>query len=140
MKKFLHEFSRYADGSVKDNGWWEIVGDRLYNINGGFHYLCDTSPNQIIVEAEDFHDLDWSCLLRPDSPYGWIDVHGKFFGCHFMEHDLLAEYYFKCSEIDLENAGFVKVYRNYDGKQSYYTQKHLTEQQEKTLIDLGVKI
>ena len=33
MSLFLHE---KVNGH--DNGWWEIVGDKLVNLYGGYHY------------------------------------------------------------------------------------------------------
>lgn len=138
-RKFLHEFMRSKDGSLRDNGWWEIIGNKVYNICGGYH---DYKPSEddIIVSANDWDELDWSCMLEDDSQYGWVDVHGRFYGCDYMKHNEVAEMYFKCTERELENAGFVKIYRDYDGTRSYYVAKYLTERQEKALIDMGISI
>lgn len=147
MRKFLHEFRHYPDGTIEDNRWWEIIGDKVYNMAGGWH---DYRPSEddIIVVANDWNELDWSCLLKDtttyglkdNSLYGWIDVHGKFYGCDYMEHDRIAYLYFKCTERNLEDAGFAKVYRDYDGSRAYYVAKYLTERQEKTLIDMGIEL
>lgn len=139
MRKFLHEFRHYSDGTIEDNKWWEIKGDRVYCMAGGWHEY-NPSKDDIIVYANDWNELDWSCLLKDDSLYGWIDVHGRFYGCDYMEHDRIAYLYFKCTERNLEDAGFAKVYRDYDGSQAYYVAKYLTERQEKTLIDMGIEL
>lgn len=138
--KFIHEFLEFMDGTVRDNGWWRIEGDKVVNMRGGWHYLRDTNEKSVIVEADDWKDLDWSCLIKPDSIYGWIDVKGNFYGCDYMEHSLLAEYYFKSNERALEDIGFVKIYRDFDGERAYYVSRYLNEKQEKKLLELGVKL
>ena len=137
--KFLHEFMTWGDGTKQDNGWGEIVGDKLVNRVGGWHEYIP-APDDIIVEADNWADLDWSCLLNPNSPYGWIDKDGNFYGCNHFEHASLAELYFKCSERALEDSGFVKLYRSYDGSVGYYVARYLTEKQEETLLEKGVKL
>ena len=44
MRKFLHEFQKYRDGTKRDNGWWEIKGDYLYNYVGD-KYKCQVFNN-----------------------------------------------------------------------------------------------
>ena len=142
MAKFLHEYIRYADGSVKENGWWKIDGNRLVNRFGGNH---EYEPHQSdeIVEAADFNDLtdkvDYSYLLSPDSPYGWIDLEGNFYGCNYTEHSTLAYCYFKSSERELEMKGYVKVYRGHRGI-SYYIEGYLTDAQAATLRERGFEV
>ena len=137
--KFIHEFIEYKNGEVKDNGWWRIEGDKVVNMVGGWHHLC-IDDKSVIVEANDWHDLDWSCLIKPDSPYGWVDIQGNFFGCDYMEHAFFAKYYFKLTERTLEDIGYVKIYREIDGSQAYYVSRHLNEKQENKLLELGVEL
>lgn len=139
MKKFLHEFLKYRDGHIHDNGWWEIVGDKLYNEAGGYHYYIP-EENDIIVEVNDWEDLDWSFLIDNTQPYGWIDLQGNFYGCKYMEHELLAEKYFKATDRYLELKGYVKVFRGYDCLIEYYVYRNLTEKQKQKLLELGIRL
>ena len=47
MARFLHEYLHYPNGTVVDNGWWEIVGNRLYNRAGGHHDYDPQSDDEI---------------------------------------------------------------------------------------------
>ena len=145
--KFLHEFSRYGNGVVLDNGWWKISenGKYLENRSGGYHGYTPREDD-IIVEVDDWDDLDYSYLLKPDSPYGWIDRDGKFYGCDYRHHNALAIYVFrKDDEEDLIREGWVKVYRDFQGKIcAYYdwslgVRGRLTEAQEKTLDERNIE-
>lgn len=110
--KFLHEYLEYNDGTIRDNGWWEIDGNKLYNIKGGFHYY-DPSPNDIIIEADGWDDVPLEDFLCDDTAItGWIAPDGKFYGCDPMDHDLIASRVLHSSEEDLEEKGYVKIFRN----------------------------
>lgn len=137
--KFLHEFIKYSNGEVEDNGWWEIQGNKLVNRMGGWHDYS-TAEDDIIVEAESWDRLDWSCLIKPDSPYGWIDLDGVFYGCDYHDHDSLARLYFKSDERTLEMIGFVKIYRSFNRTTAYYVERYLTAKQEATLLERGIRI
>jgi hypothetical protein len=109
--KFLHEFLEYNNGTTRDNGWWKIDGDRLYNIRGGWH--CYTpSPNDIIIEADSWDDVPMDYLLNNNAITGWIAPDGTFYGCDAEEHELIAERVLKTSETMLEDQGYVKIFRN----------------------------
>lgn len=140
MRKFLHEFTEGTNGDMKDNGWWEIIGSRVFNRFGGCH-TYEPSPNDIIVECDDWSDLDWSCLLSNDSSYGWIDRDGTFYRCDYRKHQDLAELYFHSTERDLERQGYIKIYRGHDTPISMYFEyssaKFLTDAQKTTLGNLG---
>ena len=141
MKKFLLEFQIWENNKVC-NGWWEIHEHRLYNRFGGSHSYFPTDAD-IIVECEDWNQLDWSCLISESSPYGWIDREGKFFFFFYSKHSDLAELYLHSSEKELEHKGWIKIYRNYDRKPSLYFEyssaKFITDSQMKTLMELGFK-
>lgn len=109
--KFLHEFLEYNDGTTCDNGWWEIDGDRLYNIRGGWH--CYTpSPDDIIIETDSWDDVPMDYLLNDNAITGWIAPDGTFYGCDAEEHELITERVLKTSETMLEDQGYVKIFRN----------------------------
>lgn len=144
--KFLHEFSKYGDGTVSDNGWWQISedGKRLLNGAGGWHDYIP-SDDDIIAEADSWEDLDWSCLIMPDSPYGWIDREGKWYGCKYSDHASVANLVLHSSERALEMQGWIKVYRNFRGEVDWFfdcdlgaIRSRLTPAQVKTLEDHGI--
>lgn len=132
--KFLHEFLKCGDGTVTDNGWWEIRGNRLVNEVGGYHYYSP-DKDDIIVEVNSRADLDWSCLLVPDAKYGWLDLRGHFYGCRFQDHETIARLVLKTTERELEKSGWVKLYRNYPQGVGWYCEKtHMTKAQRDFLI------
>lgn len=144
--KFLHEFIDNGDGTKRDNGWWKISedGKHLENPCGGYH---DYIPCQddVIAEADSWDDLDYSFLLKPDSPYGWIDREGKFYGCAYSDHSAVASRILHSSERTLEMQGYIKIYRNFEGKTEWFIEWDychsggITEAQEKTLEEKGFK-
>ena len=109
--KFLHENMKYNDGTVRDNGWWEIDDNRLYNFRGGWHFYTP-SPNDIIIEADSWDDIPMDYLLDDNAITGWVAPDGKFYGCDSEEHELIAERVLKMSETMLEDQGYVKIFRN----------------------------
>lgn len=138
MPKFLHEFLRYADGTVIENGWWEIKGDRLINMVGGWHPY-NPREDDIIIEAENIESLDWSCLIDNKYSTGWLDLDGNFYGCEPTGHSMMAEFYFKSSERELEKIGFVKLFRDYDQTINWYCEKREpTKKQEDYLLENGL--
>ena len=151
--KFLHEFLEYNDGTTRDNGWWEIDGNRLYNINGGWHDY-NPSSDDIIIEADGWDDIPMDYLLDDEAITGWVAPDGKFYGCNPEEHILIAEKVLKSSESMLENQGYVKIYMNpgyliYAMKQKGYSisayeflsvKGHITEAQRITLERKGFDV
>lgn len=132
MPKFLHEYLEYPCGLKIDNGWWKIENNYLYNRAGGSHSYVP-NENDIIAEVNDWDDLDYSYLLKPDSEYGYIDREGNFYGCDYHEHSDIAELYLKTTERELEEKGWIKIYRSHNHKTTYYYEHNLTEAQIKTL-------
>ena len=94
---------------LENNYWWEVKGNKVYNMCGGRHDLDTSLP---IVEADDWTSLDWSCLLNRHSTVGWIAPDGTWFGCDHSAHTDVAELFFKTTEEKLEKNGWVKVYRS----------------------------
>lgn len=137
MKRFLHEFNHYRDGTVSDNGWWEIRGDRLLNLAGGFHYYIPREDD-IIVEANSFQDLDWNYLIKPESPYGWLAPDGRFYGCAPYEHEDIASLVLKTDERSLEKSNWIKLYRDYPSGVGFYCAGRITEPQARFLINREV--
>jgi hypothetical protein len=140
MAKFLHEFMCYGDSTEKhDNGWWEIDGDYLYNTAGGRHSYIPKADD-IIAEADDITGLDWSHLIKDDCPTGWVDLDGKFYGCEVEAHSAVARLYFKSDEKELEELGWVKIFRSFNDKSLtfYCENRNMNKQQEDCLIESGL--
>lgn len=136
MPRYLHEFLE-IDGVKVDNGWWEIDGKYLVNIAGGHHDYVPTKDD-IIIEADSWDDVNCDTMLSPNSQYGWVAPDGKFYGCNYSEHEMIARYVLKSTERKLEET-YVKLYRPLFGGVEAYTQRtSLTEEQTKTLIDRGL--
>ena len=109
--KFLHEYEKHSDGTKYDNGYWKIVGNLLVNRRGG-HHIYRPSPDDEIIEADDWSGLPWAdILLVPDSITGWISPDGKFYGCNQYDHAEVAVWVLQASERELERKGWVKIYR-----------------------------
>lgn len=139
MPKYLFEYFRCADGSKRPNGWWEICDGMLVNPMGGRHRY-DPAPDDRIVEADSFLDLDHSYLVEEDSEYGWVSPEGRFYGCDVRNHSYLARYLFRATEEELEEKGWAKIYMNFDRKRDWYCKKFLTEFQKATLERLGITV
>ena len=108
MAQFLHEYSRYPNGKIIDNGWWEIRGNRLYNRRGGHH---DYTP----MPDDEIREATWDEIVREEivdntKTTGWIAPDGTFYGCSTQDHSLVAQYVFNSDERSLERAGYVKIY------------------------------
>ena len=142
--RFLHEFLRYSNGEVRDNGWWKISedGTKLINRCGG-HHSYTPNENDIICEVESWDDLDYSFLLKDESPYGWIDRNGRYYGCDYEDHDDIAEYVLKKTSRQLETEGWIKVYRSFrGGAETYIDDKWsmlVSPEQLQTLIEKGLE-
>lgn len=123
-----------------DDFWWELEDGLIYNRVGG-HTAYDPEVCGPIVEVESFEDLDWSCLLKPDSKLGWVSPDGRFYGCEYTDHADVADLYFKKSERELEDEGWVKIWwSNFDHVRRWTNTKlMLTEAQKITLERMGLK-
>lgn len=135
MSRFLHE---KEDGY--DNGWWKIVGDKLENPYGGYHYYHPREDDEI-VEANDFDELDWTgCLLDERQTTGWIAPDGTWYPCSPRDHRAVARWVLKSTEESLENRGYIKVFFcSFDGKEDFYGCRRFTEKQKNKLMELGYK-
>lgn len=164
MPYFLHEYNHYNDGSIVDNGYWEIdsydvLGDikdlvgctcRVYNICGGWHEVTIKAEDEII-QADTWDELDCSYLLNSNSHLGWLSPEGEFYGCDYFEHSLIAERIIHKSEPELEEEGWVKMYRSQlfpldppdyflGQSRSNIHANYLTNKQVEVLLEKGFKI
>lgn len=102
---------------VKYNNFWWEYDDRtpknkakIINLVGGYNTGNDIS-NCEIVEAESFEDLDWNGtdILNDKYTTGWLDRHGKFYGCEYHSHSLQAELVHHSSRRELEKKGWIHI-------------------------------
>ena len=125
-----------------NNGWWEYNEDleRIENSYGGWN--SHTPTPEEIVEVSSWEDLDWSCLLDPDSPVGWISPSGEFYGCDCRAHEEVAYWVLHSTERELEVKGFVKIYFDtFSHKYDWYSNRlYLTPAQKHVLEDKGFVI
>jgi hypothetical protein len=62
-----------------------------------------------LYEAADFDDFVMTCYLAPALDNGWIDREGRFWGCHYHQHNRLVYDVLKKKAGEIERAGWVKV-------------------------------
>lgn len=146
-------FIKIADRDLKDPQpkqiHWRRVKDKdyqpndmCYNISNGF---CPVSFFQVLelVEADGWVDLSWKDTYldptkREFNGTGWMNRNGKIYPCGWMEHIDVAECYFKKSDEELLNLGWVKLHRGVDIP--VYRVDRLTQAQADKLRDLGYQI
>lgn len=107
-------------GNVKfvklGNYWYEydettpLNNARLWNTGLGCSSGIDIS-NNIVVEANDFTELDWHGTSVYDNCYntGWLAPDGTFYGCDYKHHKEHAKYVQKLTEREMEERGFIKI-------------------------------
>ena len=102
---------------VKVDGYWyefdestPINDARVWNYYGGCMSGLDLSNAQI-VEAEDFHFLDWSNteLCSDEFVTGWLNPQGEFYGCSPKNHKEQAKLVHGLEEKDLEEKLYIKL-------------------------------
>lgn len=160
---FLHERWTDRHRETHDNGYWLIDTDeepvdgeeyKVYNAAGGYHYwTCGKQypdeQNEVVV-ADGWDDLDNSALLTPTSRIGWLAPDGTFYGCQYWQHNLIAERVIRKTEIEMENEGWVKMYKSqllpfdppdyYICRNSEHPDNLLTEAQVKVLDEKGYTV
>ena len=145
--KFLHEYLKSPNGTILEDYYWEIRGNRLYNAAGGFHFYHPKEDDEIIESTWD--DILYKQAIKkldPSKITGWIAPDGTFYGCDYQDHWRVAEIILNSSERDLEEHGYCRIYYNPlygetgESKYSYYYEKHLTEAQIDVLISKGLEI
>ena len=145
--KFLHEYLKSPNGTILQDAYWEIRGNRLYNAAGGFHFYEPKEDDEIIESTWD--EILYKQALRmldPSKTTGWIAPDGTFYGCDYQDHWIVAERILNCTERELEERGYCKIYRNPiwcttdESEYSYYYEKHLTEAQIDVLTSKGLEI
>jgi len=110
-KRFPNSTGGWA---LRDEDYEAPMQDRTVDawiwIGGGYCLVNDGWEVIETVEAEDWDDLDWSYLVRPDSQSGWLSPSGRFTGCGYSEHDFVAAMVLKKEPSDMEQWGWVRIY------------------------------
>ncbi len=94
--------------------YWVFDGGHYWETPEGNHFYKsddDTILETILVENV-AKELDWSkaTIFDPDSPAGWLDPDGRFYGCEdTYQHGALCYWYFDTWEGDLEKRGWVRL-------------------------------
>lgn len=145
--KFLHEYLKSPNGTVLQDAYWEIRGNRLYNAVGGYHFYEPKEDDEIIESTWD-DILYKQALKKLDSSKttGWIAPDGTFYGCDPEDHWEVAEFILNSTERELEEQGYCKIYSNpiwymtNESNYSYDYEKHLTQAQIDVLISKGLEV
>jgi hypothetical protein len=107
---------------VEDNGsyWMNHAGGRIPKSSS------DKILERVAIDG-DFEALDWTKtdLINPNSEAGWLSPEGKFYGCEWMKHDLIARYILKKKVEYLMNTNWVRI----QDKNNYVCYKELTQSQ-----------
>lgn len=162
MPWFLHERRIIRNGEIVDNGHWLIDTDeepipgeeyKVYNAAGGYHYwTCGkeySDEKNDVVFAKGWDELDNSALLTPTSRIGWLAPDGTFYGCQYWQHQLIADRVIHKTEIEMENEGWVKMYKSqlfpFDPPEYYVCRNsehinYLTDEQVKVLSEKGYEV
>lgn len=142
MVNFVKAKNKFADGSVSDDARYLFVerDDRygyIYrNASGGF---CLKECIEIIESGiftgtkEQFISLHrkefYSYLIKKNSPYGWLSPFCEWYPCKYLAHQDIAEDYLGYDEEELEERGWVKVFKEYDSDKAVYAQYRANEKQ-----------
>lgn len=78
-------------------------------------------------------------LLEADSDLGWLAPDGNFYGCDWAHHVEFAELYLGKGELELEKAGWVKVFRSVELGIPVYCQSIITLAQRDYLENHSIK-
>ena len=139
--KFLHWKNKYTDGSIDDNGLWEINGNYVYNFFGG-RSSYEPSDDDEVLEFDSWEDALLFDACDDSQVTGWMcPDDGKFYGCKFKDHWKLANH-FGVEEKELERRGWIKImmlpqYLRYDHTYEAIWMRKSTPAQEKTLRERG---
>jgi hypothetical protein len=124
--------------------WVRDVGSESYWMNTVRGMIPKSKSDTILDTAvvDDYAELDWSRTgyLMTDTTCGWLSPEGKWYGCSFENHDLVADLILKQSRRSLERAGWVIVSgrkRNCPGGYSWNCDTRLTPEQRNWLSHEG---
>lgn len=144
-------FYKIKQDGRNNKPYWVTEGFNKYgeiwqNLRGGW---CMKSDKDEILSIAEYPDEDefinanrkevFSYLIKPNSDYRWLAPDGTFYGCDYASHCDLATFYFDKNDLELEENGFVKIFRSYESRKPVYSQTRISTQQRMYLEDHNVK-
>ena len=121
-------------------------GEIVRNFMGGWCF----KNNYEIMEDLGEHDKDefeeihrkeiYAWVIKEDSPYGWLSPSCEWLPCGFRDHEAVAFYYLGEDETDLEDRGWLKIFRNYPGEDPCCYSNRITALQQEWCENHGVKV
>jgi hypothetical protein len=125
----------------------EEYGEIFKNLAGG---LCPKNCVEIVEYCGEF-DIDtfidihrkeiYHDLIVKNSKYGWLSPFCEWFPCRYTEHEEVATNYLGYDDsVELENCGWVKVYREYSDEQEAVYCGKVNSNQLEWLENHGVKL
>ena len=134
--------TKFADGSLSDKAIYFIVerndnyGWIYRNFEGGWctkecieiiesGIFTGTKEQFIELYRKDFYDY----LIKENSPYGWLSPFCEWFPCEYTHYQDVAENYLGYDEKELEERGWIKVFKEYDSDKAVYAQIKANERQ-----------
>jgi hypothetical protein len=122
-------------------------GEIWINMHGGW---CLKNEKDEILEVADYPNKDsfidchrkevYSYLINDNSDLGWLSPDGRFYGCAWAAHEMVAtEYFGKKDSCELESEGWIKVFDSVDSGTPVYAERRVTEYQRVWLDDHNVK-
>lgn len=142
MVNWVKAKTKFADGSLSDSSRYLFVehDDRyglIYrNVSGGFCLECcikilesgiyTGSKKQFIeLHRKEFY----SHLIKKESAYGWLSPFCEWYPCDYLHHQDIAEDYLGYSGEELEERGWIKVFKEYDSDNAVYATPHANSKQ-----------
>lgn len=133
---------KYQDGSLSDKAaYYEVKPDDRYgfiyqNFQGGWclkecieiiesGVFTGTKEQFIELYRREFYDY----LIKEDSPYGWLSPFCEWFPCAYTRHQDVAVDYLGYDEEELEERGWIKVFKEYNSDDAVYAQFKANEKQ-----------
>jgi hypothetical protein len=135
--------------------WWEQEGKKIYNQSGGYNFLISSDEIVETVKAK-----DWDILFTPENiaktttyknlvknstnkelKCGWLEPNGKMHYCRYQDHITYVDLVLNSSVSEIEDKGWLHVYRNENTVVFYANGHRITMAQANTLRDeLGLKV
>lgn len=102
-------------------GWCLKEGTEIL----GSGIFCGTKEQFIEMHRKELNEH----LLDKDSPYGWLSPFCEWYPCAYTGHQAVAEDYLGFNEEELEERGWIKVFKDYHSNKPVYSQHKANERQ-----------